>query len=444
MIVPFRIGAGSGFAGDRSDPARILAERGDLDALVFECLAERTIALAHEAMSSGRGSGYDPRILSRLHDVLPDARRQHMRIVTNAGAANPVGAARDIAALADDLGVGGTVVASVSGDDVLSALDPNARILGTDETVGDLGDRVVSANAYLGSEGIVEAIEAGADIVVTGRVGDAALFAGPLLHHFGWAREDLLHQAKATVVGHLLECAGQLTGGYFADGGRKSVPDLAHIGFPIAEVDASGAAIYSKVRGTGGMITPATVLEQLLYEIDDATAYLTPDVSLDLSRIMIEDLGDDRVKVSGAEPIGRPEQLKVSLGVRDGYLAIAEISYSGYRALARAELAVEIIRERWASVHGRDPASLRTELGGVNATRPWSDFSQEPAEIRARFSVRSFDRADGIILGNEVDALYTNGPAGGGGVVTSQRETIGIVSTMIDRDAVTSRVELVK
>ncbi len=442
MTSMFRIGAGTGFAGDRDDPARVLAAHGDLDALVFECLAERTIALAHEAKASGSGRGYDPRILSRLRDVLPDARARSTRLITNAGAADPVAAARDVTALVAELNLGPTRVAAVTGDDVLGALDPASPITGTDQTVADLGDRFVSANAYLGSEGIVRAIDDGADVIITGRVGDAALFAAPLLHHFGWAGDDLVRQAQATVVGHLLECAGQLTGGYFADGERKVVPDLARLGFPIGEVDESGAAVYSKVDGTGGLITRETVLEQLLYEIDDPSRYLTPDVSLDLSRVAIDDLGRDRVRVSGAVPIGKPDRLKVSLGVRDGFLAIGEISYGGHRAVARARMAADIVRERWSVVHGRDVAELGIDFGGLNATRPWFSIDAEPAEVRVRFSTRSFDRSVGVSLAHEVEALYTNGPAGGGGVVTSQRETIGIVSTMIDRDAVAQRVEL--
>jgi hypothetical protein len=192
------------------------------------------------------------------------------------------------------------------------------------------------------------------------------------------------------------------------------------------------------------MITSATVLEQLLYEIDDARSYLTPDVALDMSNVRISDRGNDRVHVHGAVARGRPEQLKVSVGVRDGYLAAGEIVYGGHRALERARLAEQIVRERWSEAHKRDAIALRCDYLGVNATRPWWDGWTEPGEVRMRFTIRSFERADGVLLLNDVESLYTNGPAGGGGVTTSIQETIGIVSTMIDRDAVGQRVEVIR
>lgn len=439
----YRIGAGTGFAGDRMDPAVVLAERGDLDALVFECLAERTIGLAQKAMVSG-GIGYDGRLLDRLALVLPHTAPRGTIITTNAGAADPIGAARAVTALAGDLGLDRLRVAAVTGDDVLGRLDPASPILGTSDTIGDLGDRIVSANAYLGAGGIREALERDAQIVITGRVGDAALFAAPIAHRFGWQQDDLERMADATIIGHLLECAGQLTGGYFADGSRKQVPDLAHLGFPLAEVAGDGSAVYTKVDGTGGLIDRRTVLEQLLYEIDDAAAYLTPDVALDMSRVTIDEVAENRVRVAGATPNGRPEQLKVSVGVRDGRLAVAEIVYSGSGAMERAALAERIVRERWTDVHGRDDADLRCDFVGLNATRAWWDGAPDPAEVRVRFTNRSFDESDGRTLCDEVDALYTNGPAGGGGVTTSVNETVGIVSTMVDRDMVDRKVTVIE
>lgn len=397
----YRIGAGTGFAGDRMDPAVVLAERGELDAVVFECLAERTIGLAQKAMVSG-GIGYDGRLLDRLARVLPHTAPRGTIITTNAGAADPIGAAHAVAALAADLGLGHLRVAAVTGDDVLGKLDPASPILGTSDTIGDLGDRIVSANAYLGAGGVRAALEQGAQIVVTGRVGDAALFAAPIAHHFGWRQDDLARMADATIIGHLLECAGQLTGGYFSDGSRKQVPDLAHLGFPLAEVSPNGSAVYTKVDGTGGLIDRRTVLEQLLYEIDDATAYLTPDVALDMSRVDIDEVGPNRVRVAGATPNGCPEQLKVSVGVRDGRLAVAEIVYSGAGAMERAALAERIVRERWVDVHGRHGADLRCDFLGVNATRSWWMGAPEPAEVRVRFTNRSFDESDGRTLCDEV------------------------------------------
>ena len=239
----YRVGAGSGFAGDRYDPAEVLATHGDLDALVFECLAERTIAVAQENLRAGISQGFDDRILNRLAGTLPKMAARGGIIVTNAGAANPRAAAIAIKDAQKNWHDQNSRIASVSGDDVLAKLNrKNINVLGTELTLADYGDRIVSANAYIGADGIVSALESGADVVVAGRCADAALFVAPMVHHFGWHMADLDVLAKATLVGHLLECAGQLTGGYFADGIEKLVPDLWNLGFPFADVGADGEA----------------------------------------------------------------------------------------------------------------------------------------------------------------------------------------------------------
>ncbi|ASN19973.1 acyclic terpene utilization AtuA family protein [Arthrobacter sp. YN] len=438
----FRIGAGSGFAGDRYEPAEILARHGNLHALVFECLAERTIALAQQERHLKAGEGYDRRLLRRLRSTLPLA--TGMRILTNAGAANPVAAGLAVRSLAKELNLPSLRVAAVSGDDVLSSLNfSDSQILGTEETLADIGDRIISANAYLGADAIMGALTAEADVVITGRVGDAALFLAPLIHHFGWNKANLELMAKGTLVGHLLECAGQLTGGYFADGRTKEVEGLASLGFPLAEVSPTGAAEYSKIDGTGGLIDRRTVLEQLLYEIDSPDAYITPDVIVDLSGVNITERGPNRVHVDGARAAGRPDQLKVSVGVRDGYLSVGEIIYSGPGALIRAELAARILTERWQEVHGYSPARLRADYVGHNSTRSWwTPTDCEPPEVRLRMSATSLDQQQAVVLAEEVEALYTNGPAGGGGVTTSVKQTIGVVSTMIPRESVSPTVEV--
>lgn len=438
----YRIAAATGFAGDRIEPARILAERGCPDALVYECLAERTIGLAQHRSVSGAGSGYDHRFLHRFADVLP-ALGDDTLVLTNAGAADPVGLAAALSRMIRDSGGRPRPVAAVVGDDVTHALPGDTRILGTDFTVRDLGDRVVSANAYIGAAAAVEALDRGAQVVVTGRMGDAALFAAPLVRAFGRSPDSATDMAPLTLIGHLLECAGQLSGGYYADGRHKIVPGLATLGFPYADVAEDGAAVFGKVEGTGGMISRATVLEQLLYEIDDPGRYQTPDATLDLRGTVIDDLGGDRVRVSGARADGRPDRLKVSVGVRDGVIGVGSIAYAGAGALDRARLALEIVRERWTVVHGRDEGELRLDLQGFNSLRPWHEPEEEPGEVRARASLRTFDRASVDLLHREVEALYTNGPAGGGGVETTAKESVGIVSALIDRDRVEPRVEMV-
>ncbi|MFJ6453962.1 acyclic terpene utilization AtuA family protein [Paenarthrobacter sp. NPDC091669] len=439
----YRIGAGSGFAGDRYEPAELLAEHGELDALVFECLAERTIALAQHDARSGKSAGYDPRILRRLRGTLPQMLSRSGTTLTNAGAANPTAGAKAVKTLARELGHPTATIAAVSNDDVLELLDlKNSRIIGTDDTLYDIRDRLVSANAYLGITGILEALDAGSQVVITGRVGDASLFLAPIAHHHGWDRNNLDLLAEGTLVGHLLECSGQLTGGYFADGNAKKVPGLSMLGFPFADVEETGAATFGKVAGTGGLLDRRTTLEQLLYEIDDPACYLTPDVALDLSHVTITETGPDQVRVSGARQVGVPPTLKVSVGVQDGYLAIAEISYAGAGCLQRARMAYEIINERWREVYGYATDELRCDYLGQNASRPWWTSDTEPMEVRARMSVRTFDYSKAVTLGEEVEALYTNGPSGGGGATSSIIETIGIVSTLIPREAVTPKVEL--
>lgn len=442
----YRIGVGAGFAGDRLDPAVDLVEQAALDALVFECLAERTIALAHLARLEGTGPGFDPLLTERIRTALPAARRNETVLITNAGAADPIAAARAVKDMASQAGVQKAPVAAVTGDDVLDRLDlREARIVGSDKALWDIKDRIVSANAYLGVAGIVEALEQDPAVVVTGRTADAALFLAPLMRRFGWSLADLNLVAAGTVVGHLLECAGQLTGGYFADGERKVVPGLARLGFPFADVASDGQAVFRKLPGTGGRLDRRTCLEQLLYEVDDPQAYLTPDVTLDMSHVRIVQTDhDDEVAVAGAIGKAAPETLKVSVGVRDGYVGEAEISYAGRGCLTRAQLAVDIVGERWDDVHRFSSSDITAHFIGRNSCRPWHEPDVEPPEVRLRLSVRATEREPAVVLAREVEALYTNGPAGGGGVTSHVRTAVGLVSTTIPRSDVSHEVTVLQ
>ncbi len=331
-----RIGSGAGYSGDRIEPAVELAERGEIDYLGFECLAERTIALAQGERLRDPQAGFDPLLGARMEAVLPACAARRIRIITNMGAANPAAAARTGAAIARDLGRKGLRIAAVGGDDVLDQLRGGEHaLLERPGTVASLGDSIRSANAYLGAAGIVEALAGGADVVVTGRVGDPALFLAPLIHEFGWAMDDWDRLGRGTVVGHLLECAGQITGGYFADPGYKDVPNLARLGFPIADVGEDGSAIMTKVEGSGGRLSVASCTEQLLYELLDPSAYLQPDVTADFSQVRFEEIGPDRILVSGGTGRARPETLKVSIGYLDGFIGEGQISYTGPGAAAR-------------------------------------------------------------------------------------------------------------
>jgi hypothetical protein len=443
-----RIGAGAGYSGDRIEPAIELAEKGDLQYLVFECLAERTVALAQQAKLKNSAAGYDPLLPDRLRGVLPLCHSKGIRIITNMGAANPIAAAERTRAVAQELGLAGLKVAAVTGDDVLAHLSKgDYRIEETGAAVADTSNRVVSANAYIGAQPIAEALANGADIVITGRAADPSLFVGPLIHEFGWTLDDWHRLGQATLIGHLLECAGQVTGGYFADPGYKDVPDLARLGFPIGEVSEDGSVVITKVAGSGGQVTPATCKEQILYEIHDPALYFTPDVIADFSRVTVEEVGPDQVRVQGASGRSKPETLKVSIGTVEGFVGEGQISYAGPGARARGQLALDIVRER-LRITGVHASELRFDLIGVNSLHgerlSGNGGHPEPYEVRVRVVGRTDSLGEAVRIGNEVETLYTNGPAGGGGVTKSAREVVGILSTYIPRDLVRPTVRYVE
>jgi len=441
-----RIGAGAGYSGDRIEPAVELAEHGALDYLVFECLAERTIAIAQQARRRDPQQGYDPLLEARMRAVLPAAMRNGVRIISNMGAANPLAAVQKTAQIARSLGLDNVKIAAVTGDDVLDVvLRSDLNFEESGEPVAVYRDRIVSANAYLGAAGIVDALAAGADIVLTGRVADPSLFAAPLIHAFGWRMDDWHTLGQATVVGHLLECAGQVTGGYFADPGVKDVPNLARLGFPIGEVSADGTVVITKVPGSGGHVTPATCKEQLLYEIHDPRRYLQPDVVADFSEVVVTEEAPDRVRVTGGHGTPRTGTLKVSVGYVDGFIGEGQISYAGPGAVARARLALDIVRERLA-LTGVQASELRFDLIGVNALHGETAGSHhaEPYEVRVRVTGRTASAEQAVRIGNEVETLYTNGPAGGGGVTKSTREVLAVQSVLLPREHATPAFSFVE
>lgn len=440
-LAPLHIGCASGFSGDRSDGAaavvRTLIARGG-GVLIYETLAERTLALAQLARNEDPERGYEPLLDELVGPVLADCLRHGIRIVGNFGAANPAAAARRIAALARQQGLPAPRVAVVHGD----ALSSDAqRELLRQRLGGALDGRdVVSATAYLGAAEIAEALRAGAQIVVAGRVSDPSLTLGPALAHFGWAMDDWQRLGRATMAGHMLECGLQVSGGYFCVPGLKDVPDVHAAGFPIAEIDADGEFVIGKADGTGGMVDARTVKEQLLYEVHDPARYLTPDVVADLSRAEVAELGGDRVAVRGITGHARPAELKVNVCYRGGWLAEAEISYAGVQAEARARLAADIVRKRL------DPAlRLRADLIGAisilgdDAGNMLSALPDGHArDVRLRVAAEHMDRKLAESVLREVTALYTCGPAGGGGVRTALRPRLNMLSCTLPRDAVPS------
>ncbi len=430
-----RIGSGTGFSGDRMEPAVLLAEKGNLDYLVLECLAERTIALAQKRKRHMPNHGYDPLLERRMELLLPVIKKNGTRVITNMGAANPIAAADKIVELAERLGVV-VKVAAVTGDDVFEHISAEQRTLENDEPLTAFGP-LISANAYMGVEAILPALQSGADIIVTGRVADPSLFLAPMVHHFDWSLDDLDRMAQGTVIGHLLECAGQITGGYFADPGKKDVPDFAHLGYPFVDVHADGTAVIDKVEGTGGAITLMTAKEQLLYEVTNPAEYMTPDVTADFTQVRMSEVGPNRIEVSGGKGKYVPSTFKVSVGYDAGYIGEGEISYAGHNALERAKLAGEVIRTRLQDAY----SELRVDyIGQTSVHRTTFDGYAEPYEIRLRVAGRALTLEEAARIGEEVEALYTCGPAGGGGARKYIHEVVGIVSVLIPREKVQPQV----
>jgi len=450
-----RIGCGAGFSGDRIEPAVDLARHGSLNYLVFECLAERTIALAQKSKLQNGELGYDPLLVERMRAVLPACVASGVKIVSNMGAANPLAAARRTAEVARSLGISGLTIAAVEGDDI-TALVRSMDTLPTQNALQvslmperppgapfslPAAETIISANAYLGCIPIRDALRLGADIVLTGRVADPSLFVGPLMHEFGWAENDWARLGQATLIGHLLECAGQLTGGYFADPGVKDVDGLARLGFPLAEVRADATAVLTKLPDTGGLVSVATCKEQLLYEVQDPGAYITPDVVADFSGVTFQQVSADRVEVGGAFGRERPETLKVSIGYHDGFIGEGQISYAGSGAVERGRLALQVVAER-LHLTGVALRESRYDLIGLNAICGDLPGVPVPPEIRIRVVGRTHTLEEALRIGREVESLYTNGPAGGGGATRSATEVVAITSTLVSRERITPCITL--
>lgn len=439
-----RFGEGAGYSGAWLEPALDLARRGNLDYLSFECLAERTIALAQLARLKNPSGGYDPYLERRMRAVLKPCWENGTKLLTSMGAANPLGAGEKVVEIAREQGLRGLRVAVVTGDDVLESLDLDLVALETGRPLRELEGRIVSANAYIGAQPLVEALDQGAHVVIAGRVADPSLALAAQRHAFGWAEDDWERLGAGIAVGHLTECGPQVTGGYFAEPGPKDVPDIANIGFPLVECHPDGTAVITKLPGTGGRVSVATCTEQLLYEVHDPSTYLTPDVTADFSAIRFEPDGPDRVRVSGATGRPAPATLKVAVGYRDGYVGEGQISYGGPGCVARARLAAEIVEKRLA-VRGIRPRELRADLIGVDALfGPALPPAGEPPEVRLRFVARTDTLEEAEAVGLELEGLWIAGPYGGGGAMKASREVIGVASVFLPREAVRTRITVLE
>lgn len=428
-----RIGAGAGFAGDRVDQAVLLAASGQIDTIALECLAERTLLPALRARAADPQAGYDPRLSRRLTPLLKAARDNRCRIVSNLGQANPAAAGRAIAKLAGELGCNGLRVAAVVGDDMMSQRD-NVR------WDHPLTGQLVGAHAYLGSRALGDALDHGADVVVTGRCADSALFAAAALRGLDEGDAAL---AGAMTVGHLLECSGQLTGGNFASvgGTMLSAESYANLGFPLADVYADGSADIHLLDDAPGLLTPETCTLQLFYEVHDPARYITPDIVLDFSGIVFEQIGRNRVRMSGARSHGAPPTLKVA-GFMElpGWIADCEIGFAGSGALDRARRAAETLRLRLAEWADDD---IAVDLVGVDSILRAASARPQgaPAEVRVHVSARCPDLEAAQIVEDEIYAMTLSGPAGGCSVRSERRSRIEVVDGYIPVELVKPSVE---
>ncbi|MBX2885023.1 MAG: DUF1446 domain-containing protein [Granulosicoccus sp.] len=447
------IGSGAGFAGDRYDAAipvvETLSQYVGPRYLIYEVMAERTLAIAHRLKQTDSTRGYSPWMDHYLPQVLRQCVESGIRIVANFGCANPIAAAKRAHAIAHDAGIETLRVAVVLGDDLFEIMSPeDLRSEPCIEGTSIAERELIGANAYLGAQPIAEALGLGVDLVLVGRSVDAALTLGPLIHEFGWSEDEFDLLAAGTLAGHMLECGAQVSGGYFADPGLKDVSDLDQVGFPIAEIAASGEFVVTKAAGTGGLVSRLTVAEQLLYEVHDPANYLTPDVTLDISRVELQEIAADRVRVSGALGRKPPPSLKVTLSVDGGWLGEGEISYAGPNALARASLAAEVIRKRLQNLGINAPS--RVEVLGTGTVHA-SDTGQNDrdnlsaaGEYRVRAASRCADRNRAQQIVDEVLALYCCGPAGGGGVRQSVTAQVSTASILLDRQPIEAAVQVVE
>jgi len=441
-----RIGAGQGFYGDSLLPAMDVARYGDVKYISFDTLAELTLAILEKGRKKDPNAGYTKDVVPMMRNLLPICRERGIKLITNAGGINPPAAARAVAQVARELGLAGLKIACVTGDDIYDRLDELGDLGVTfkdkesGQELGDVRDRVLFASVYLGADQIAEALRQGADVVITGRTTDTAQFLGPLLYEFGWGRTEWNKLAQGILLGHLMECSGQVSGGNFSIG-WEAMENLERIGYPVAEVSEDGSFILTKPEGTGGAVTLKTVKEQFLYEIHDPTTYITPDVICDLTTTQLREVGPNRVSVSGT--IGRPAPptLKALLGYADGWMGEGYISFGWPKAYSKAKRAAEIVLRR-LEMQGVKPEETRLEYIGINSL--WGALAPEPTdedqinEVRLRIAIRTHDKKGCEVLAREFPPLLLSGPPTASAVAgtPAPRELMGLWSTLIPREMI--------
>lgn len=440
-----RLGAATAWSRDRFGPAEVLVQRGALQYLCYEAMSEMTQSEAQvRKLTNPESPGYDPYLEDRLKPVIKDCKDNSVKIISNQGWLEPILAAEKILSIARSQGIDQIKIAAVNGGVLTDRIaDMGLRFLETGELISDYRDSIVSAEAYLGAKEIVEALYNGADVVVTGRIADSCLYLGPLAYEFNWSFEDWDSLAKGTIVGHLLECGSQVTGGYFADPGYKDVPGPGELGHPIAEVSENTTYI-TKAPDTGGIVSTETCKEQLLYEVQDPGNYLCPDLIADFTTVKFKSAGKDKVQIIGGTGRPIPPTLKVVVGLREGYMAEEMMIFAGPGAMERAELAKSILLERFQQINLKTQET-RIDYVGINAVHREATPKTNvmPYEIVLRVAVKTDSRAEAEKLRKEIDPMAVNGPSATGKwapMGNRVRPIVGIRSTLVPREEVSTSV----
>lgn len=449
-----KLGTGLAFWGDGFRPAVDMVERADIQYLCCDHLAELTMSILNKQKARDPELGYTTDIIPLLRAVLPKCRERGIKIISDAGGSNPRSCVKRVVELCRELGFHGMKVAQVIGDDILERIDEltaaGVDFANTDtgQSLAEVRDKLTHANVYIGCEGIVEALERGADIIICGRVTDAALYLGPMRYELGWAADDWERLGAGTGVAHCIECGGQATGGLFA-GDWKNIPRLTEIGYPVTTVFENGEAVLSKTPQSGGAVTVATVSEQLVYEVMDPANYLTPDVISDLSRIKLDQVGADQVRITNVGGKPAPETLKVNMGYRAGFVGETQFSYTWPDAVEKAKAGIAFLEERLAMVDFKADET-RIEFLGRNSM--WGpevmDDPDDPevSEVVVRYAARCPTPAEARKVFTESVLLYNNGPPGAAGIGTRPpiKELYGIWPCLIPRGFITVTTEIVE
>ncbi|MEH7114940.1 acyclic terpene utilization AtuA family protein [Neobacillus niacini] len=446
-----KVGSGQGFYGDTIEPAVYMAEHSDVQYICFDTLAELTLAILQKDRQKDPTKGYPKDITNTMRKLLPFVKEKGIKLITNAGGINPEGAKNEVLRVAKELGITGIKVGVVTGDDIYDRIDEfqeNGIDLKSNDSNEDLSrvrEKILFASVYLGAQPIAEALNQGADIVITGRTTDTAQFLGPLIYEFGWEEQDWDKLASGILVGHLLECSGQGSGGNFS-GDWYNVENLQSIGYPIAEVNEDGSFIVTKTVGSGGRVSIDTIKEQFLYEIHDPSTYITPDVIADFTTTEFEEIGENRVLVKNTTGRPAPPTLKALMGYKNGFLGQGMIGYSWPQALSKARAANEIIRSQIETL-GIKVLDIHTEYLGYNALHgPLAQEIDEDLinEIFLKITICTEEREEATKLAKLFPPLTVNGPPYVGMIsgLSPSRELLGLWSTLIPRETIESNINI--